>query len=55
MKVLKNMLNKADTAIEILHFHTNMNGLVFHADITKTNEKTNSPKYNVKKLILSID
>ena len=34
MKKLKNMLNNADTAMEILDFHMNANLLAFHADIT---------------------
>ena len=34
MKLYRNMGNNADTAIEILYFHMNMNLLAFHADIT---------------------
>ena len=32
MKFLKNMENNAVIALEVLLFHTNMNGLAFHAD-----------------------
>ena len=34
MKLYKNMENTADIVIEILDFHTNMNLLAFHVDIT---------------------
>ena len=30
MKLYKNMLNVVGIAIEILYYHINMNGLVFH-------------------------
>ena len=34
MKLYKNRLKFADIATEIFYFHTNMNLLAFHADIT---------------------
>ena len=33
MKLLKNMVNIVDIVIEILFYHTNMNGLEYHVDI----------------------
>ena len=32
MKLLKNKLNNADTSIEVLYYHMNMNLLVSHVD-----------------------
>ena len=43
------MANLVGIVIEILFFLTNMNLLVSHADIIKTNESMNSVKYNEKK------
>ena len=34
MKLYKNKLNNADTAVEIHYFHKNTKLLAFHADIT---------------------
>ena len=34
MKLFKDTLKNAETAIEIRYFHMNMNELVFHADST---------------------
>ena len=34
MKLYKNMQNNAVTVHEILYYHTNMNLLAFHVDIT---------------------
>ena len=51
MKLYKNMQSILLIAIETLYNQTNMNLLAFHADTTKTNENTNSLKFNVKKLI----
>ena len=34
MKLYRNMGNDQGVVIEILYFHTNMNGVVFHADTT---------------------
>ena len=34
MKLYRNMGNDAGIAIEILFFHMNINGVVFHADPT---------------------
>ena len=34
MKLLKNMLNNADSVIDILSCHTNKNGLALLKDIT---------------------
>ena len=32
--LIKDMLNSVDIVIELLFYHTNMNGLAFHADST---------------------
>ena len=44
-KYAKNVL----IAIETLFFHTNMNGLVSHADSMLSNAKTNLVKYKGRK------
>ena len=49
MKLLKIMLNIVDILIEILFYHTNMNGLATHAYSTQSKESTNLQKYNEKK------
>ena len=55
MKLYKNMVKNAGIAIEILYYHMNMNIRVSHADSMLSNAKTNSLKFNGKKLILSIE
>ena len=49
-EIIKNMLNIVDIAIETHYYHTNMNGLVSHVDITLLNENMNSLKFNGKKI-----
>ena len=44
------MENDAGIVIEILYFHTNTNGLAFHADITYTNKKNQLSKIQRKKI-----
>ena len=52
MKIYKNMPKIVDIAIEIPYYHMIMNLLVLFVDITSINEKMNSLKNNVRKLIL---
>ena len=49
------MLNSVVIAHETRYYQTNMNGLVFHADSTESNESTNSLNYNKNEEFLSID
>ena len=44
------MQNNKVIVLEILFYHTKMNGLAFHVDITYLNESMNSLKYNEKKI-----
>ena len=49
MKIYKNMANLAGIAIEILYYHMNTNGVVFHADSTYSKENKSYLRYKEKK------
>ena len=50
MKLLKNTLNNAITAHEILSYHINVSFFVFHVDIRLQNESTSSLEFKEKNL-----
>ena len=55
MKLYKNTQEIVAITFEILSFHANRNEVLFHVDVMFSNEKTNSLKFNERKIILRID